>query len=115
MNCRKKCRPPKSKTVILLKPSEEMDDETGEPKLTFNNTGVVKAYIKPLRGRELVYANQTVMIVTHMFEMLYTGLTSNITPKWKLQYDGREFGITSVINIEENNRDLEIMAVEEIA
>ena len=92
-----------------------MNEETGETTLTFEVAGSTLAYIKPLRGRELVFANQTVATVTHEFHMYWNGVTRRLTPKWKLRYDDREFGITYVINVEEQNRDLEVMAIEEVA
>lgn len=72
---------------------------------------VCKAWvsIEPLAGRELWNAQQVQSLVTHRIRMLYrAGITSAMRVKWGSRY----FNIASVINPEEANVELELMATE---
>ena len=65
--------------------------------------------IKPLHGREAMYANQVDSNITHEIRMRYD---SGITPAMRLSCRGRTFEFLSVANIDERDRELAIMAKE---
>ncbi len=70
-----------------------------------------RAAIRPIRGRERVEGKRLESRVTHRITMRYwKGLTSENM----LRFNGREFNLDSVINVDERNEELEIMAIEVI-
>lgn len=71
-----------------------------------------RAYIKPLSGREQLHAMQLESPVTHKIVMRYV---SGITADMRVELGSRYFNIRAVINVEERNRWLEIMAEEGVA
>jgi len=67
--------------------------------------------VAPLSGRELMVAQQTASMVTHMITMrAYAGLNANN----RLVYDGRYFNIVSVRDIDERGKVMIIMAEERV-
>lgn len=66
--------------------------------------------IKPLRGYEKVQAAAIDSSISHKIESRYD---SALSVKNRLKLDSRIFKIRSVINIDEANKGLEILAVED--
>ena len=69
----------------------------------------VFASIKPLTGIENLQANQMSMGLTHRIEMHYRG---GIRPDWRIKYGNRYFAIMSIINVDEANRELQLLCKE---
>lgn len=69
----------------------------------------VRARIEPMRGREYVGSEQLTDETTHKFTIRYC---AGVAPKMRISWDGRLFDIQSVINHEERNREMFLMAVE---
>lgn len=65
--------------------------------------------VEPLQGREQILAMQTGMQRPYRFTLRYR---PGVTGAKMLQYDGRRFDITSVVDPEERHRQLVIMAEE---
>ena len=84
----------------------------GEPTLAPTTLATVWANIRPLTGRELFTAQQRAAEVTHFITMRHPGLT--VTPEMKLTYGSRTFDILSVLNLEEMNVTLQILAKEHL-
>jgi SPP1 family predicted phage head-tail adaptor len=77
-----------------------------------SNTATVTqtwASIEPLSGREAWMAKAQQDTSTHRIRMPYQ---PGITPKMQAVYQGRVFKFTSVNNIDELNKEIEIMATE---
>ena len=73
---------------------------------------MVRASLEPLRGGEALRALQLEDRVTHRITTRYR---AGITAKMRIRFKSRLFNIRSVINVEEANRFLEIMAEEGVA
>ena len=84
-------------------------DRYGEPSDTWADTRVVWAQVTPLTGDELIVARQVTPEVTHDIRMRY-GVT--VTPANRLLWGTRVFGILAVLNIEERNRELQLLCKE---
>lgn len=69
------------------------------------------ASIEPLSGRELWLAQQVQSQVSHRIRMRYLQGVKSLD---RLKHGGRIFNIASVINVDEANRELELMTVEVI-
>ena len=67
------------------------------------------ALIEPLGGRELFLAKTSQDTSSHRIRMLYQ---PGITARMRAKYQGRVFNFTSVNNIGEQTRELEILATE---
>lgn len=65
--------------------------------------------INPTTGREAGYADQTLSISTHRLNFLYL---PGVTSKMRINFKGRYFAIQSLNNIQERNREIELMATE---
>ena len=69
----------------------------------------VAAFVSPMSGREYeesqkIRAETTYKISTRFFR--------NITPEMRILYDGREFEIVSVLDLNERHEELQIIAVQ---
>lgn len=69
------------------------------------------ASIEPLSGRELWQAVQVQADVTHKVRVRYH---SGLDPTWIVKYQGRQFNVMSVLNIEERSRVLELLCMEQV-
>lgn len=71
----------------------------------------VRAAIWPISGKELIEAQKLEAKLTHRIRIRYL---SGLTPKHRIKLGSRIFKIHSVINFNERNREIEIMAEEEV-
>lgn len=69
----------------------------------------VPAAIEPLSGRELMTAQSTQSEVSHRITIRYL---PGVTAAMRIVYQGRYFNISAVMNIEERNREMQILASE---
>lgn len=67
--------------------------------------------IIPLTGRELWNAQQSQPDVTHRVEMRYL---EGLTTKKRMKYGTRIFNILSVLNLEEDGREMHLICVERV-
>jgi len=83
--------------------------EGGEVTETPLNVATVWAAVEPLKAREAWQAKQSQATTSHKITILYhPGITSRMRATW----DGRVFNFESVVNVDEANRELLIMATE---
>lgn len=96
--------------ITLRKKTVTRDTRGGEvvSRATF---ATVWASVEPLQGREYFAADKENAEVTHRIRLRYLkGVTSSMDVLWGT----RVFDIESVLNIGERNRELHLMAVEEV-
>lgn len=84
----------------------------GEEVITWSQVGVFWASVEPLRGREFVEMRQAHADVTTRIRLRVQDMT--ITPAMLATYDGREFEIESVIEVNERGRELHLMCRERV-
>lgn len=70
----------------------------------------LRVALTPLRGNETFLAGCQFRRVTHRINSVFR---SGINGKMYGVYDGRTFEFTSVINVDEENRETEIIAIED--
>ena len=85
-------------------------DSYGEPTASWSTDETVWASIEPTGGNEADIGEGQAGIITHRIFMRYT---ANATPKKRLLFGSRVFGIVSVLNHEERNEYLVISCKEE--
>lgn len=88
-------------------------DAYGAETKTWTTQRTVWAGVEPLTGREYLEARATTQTVTHRFRMRRQP-DFDVTPTMRLSYDGRTFDIESVLNIGERDREIVVMAVENV-
>jgi len=67
------------------------------------------ASIRPISASEIIKSDREEMDISHRIKIRYR---SGITSDMKIVYGSREFDIHSVININEANREIELLATE---
>ena len=88
----------------------------GDVTVAFASIGNAWAQISPLNGRELWAAQQARSSVTHQIMFRGCGSSSGfpLKPKDRIEYQGRYFNITAVLNINERGIEYKVMAEESI-
>jgi len=94
---------------IRLKSPIQTPDGMGGITKTWGTVGVYWASIEPLRGREYIESHLENAEVTGKIIMRYLAA---INPAMKIEYGNREFEILSVINVDEKDRELQLMVKE---
>jgi SPP1 family predicted phage head-tail adaptor len=110
--------------VIEYQPTPQNDfDGTGGDWVTFSNC---YADVRPLRGRELIDAQQVQSHITHNIETEFVyGAHSGMRIKVRRQVlvtedepehddNYRFFEITSLVNVNEGNRSMELLCIEKV-
>lgn len=94
---------------IAIQSLTEVTTDAGEVTETATTLATVWAAIEPISGREEWLAKQSQATTTHKIVMLYR---DDVTSDMQALYNGRTFRFDSVINLNEANRHLQIMATE---
>lgn len=92
---------------------DENRDQYGQPIQAWATVADVWANVEPLSGRELWHAQQVQPDVTHRITIRYAR-GRKVGPEWRAIYNGRTFNFLSVLNLEERNRTLQILAMERV-
>ena len=94
---------------VEIQVEESVRDEAGGVANSFITKAKRWARVEPLRGREFFEASQTNSSVTHRVRMRhFPGLTT----RHRLLYNGRVLSIRSVMNIDEQNIEDELLCEE---
>lgn len=99
------------KQIILQSPSGTRD-AIGERVTTWVDVATVWAEISPLSVRDLLAAGQTQSEVTHRVRVRYESTIAAIDASWRVLFGVRVFVITGVRNINESNREFELLCSE---
>lgn len=84
-------------------------DSTGQPQETWTDVAEVWAAVEPIRGREYFAAQQVNAETTHRVRIRYL---VGVTPMMRILFGARVLRIEAVINVDERNRELQLMCVE---
>jgi|TARA_R100001530_G_scaffold134471_2_gene109399 SPP1 family predicted phage head-tail adaptor len=96
--------------ITIQKPTKAQS-ATGEVTDSFSNFATVFASVQPLSGREAVQAEQGIAESTIRIRMRYI---NNLTVDCQIIYKGRTLEINSVINIDEINKEYELLCSESV-
>ena len=97
---------------ITIQSSVKTGDGGGGFTVAWSNLATVRGKIEPLRGREQLHGMQLEARVTHRILIRYR---SDVTAANRILFGTRTFNIRSVLNVDERNRWLEILAEEGVA
>lgn len=79
---------------------------------TWSDAFTTWANVMPVGQKEFTAQDKLQTEITHKIHMRHDSNTSTITPKHRIQFDGRTFDIQQVINLHERDIRLEILAIE---
>lgn len=95
---------------LTFKSTNTTADSFGEVSESPTTTvATVWGSINPLSGRELLQAQQVQAEVTHRVRIRYR---SGLDPSMQIVFGTRTFDIVSIINLEERDREIEILCKE---
>lgn len=90
-----------------------VSDGAGGLTQTYSDTHTFFAEIEPLEGREAIEAEQLIGKQGYKFTTRYSSEVANIDNESRLKFGTRFFNIHSVVNLDEQNEFLQIVAWEE--
>lgn len=97
------------KRIAIVSNKNNQETTYGQNKPDPVTVATVWGSIEPLSGRELMRAQEIVASVTHRVRIRYR---SGIEPSMHVVCHDRTLGIEAVLNLEERNRELELLCVE---
>ena len=97
--------------LVTIERQSTSQDTAGQQLDSWAEVGKEWVSIKPVTGREYFNASGERSEVTHRIRMVY-GRT--VAPRDRIVYGSRTFDIKSVLNLDERNRELELMVSEHI-
>jgi len=98
--------------IDLQSNSETVDALGGVVSGWSNYATSVPATVTPLRGVERDGSGQIETQTTYKITIRCLASVENVSPKYRVQYDGRTFDIKSVVDVQERHRMIELMCVE---
>ena len=100
------------KRVTIKKPNESRDSFGDVVDAAATTVATRWASIAPLRGEERSSADQLTDVTTHRIRIRYSSELAAANSSWWIEYDSRRFDFVSVLNIDERNAELEVLARE---
>lgn len=104
-------KPAKNRLIILQSPAGTRD-AIGERVTTWTNVASVWAEISPLSVRDLLAAGQMQSEVSHRVRIRYESAVAAINSSWRVLYGTRILVISGVRNINEADREIELLCSE---
>ncbi len=95
--------------ITFLKPSEVLKNLAGENIPVYSEYKTVWAYVAPKTGREYDESQKIRAETTYNITTRYHG---GITTDMRIKFGEKEFKIESILNIDERNNELKIVASE---
>lgn len=100
--------------VIKKKSSSDFDEGGQTLVLPPDDVATVWASIEPLRGQEALLARQLDATLSHRITIPWSSDIATIDPSHFIDFGDRRFHISEVRNIREENREMEIIAGEQV-
>lgn len=94
--------------ISIEKPNITQGDY-GEPVTSWSNFAKIRALVEPLRGREFFDSQKFNEETTHRIKIRYL---SGLNSEMRIKFNERYFNILSVLNINEQNKEMHLMCVE---
>ena len=98
-------------TVSVFEPVRARTD-LGEMQESWLKVAEVPAAIMPVSAADRIRGDQAVSDVTHRIRLWWF---EGLTHTHQLRMDGRTFEIRAVLNLDERNKGMEVMATEQAA
>ena len=96
---------------VELQEATETRGDYGDVTREWSTIATRWAGIEPMSGREIMQADQVNAKLSHRVRMRYD---ADVTPAKRLKFGSRIFDISSVINRDEKNAELEVLCSEAV-
>jgi len=96
---------------VKIQSATQVQSASGEVTRTWTTDAVVWASVDPLTGREFIDAQQVSAGLSHRVRMRHR---DGVSPKMRIEHDGRTLQVESVMNVGERNRELELLCKEAV-
>jgi SPP1 family predicted phage head-tail adaptor len=96
---------------VEIQEAAETTDANGATSRTWSTWRRCWAAIETPSGRETLQSGSPTALLSHLVTIRYV---AGVTPKMRIKYGPRIFGIGSVVNVNERNEDL-LLACAEVA
>ena len=100
------------KHKIIIERQTKTPDGNGGNVLACVTNKTLRAKIKPLSGKERLFASRLEADITHRVTIRYT---TDILASDHINYNGRYFNMRALLNMDEANKFIEISADEGVA
>lgn len=100
------------KHLVTLQSPTGSQDAVGQRTTTWIDEAQVYADIIPLKADTRIAAAQGRMSTTHRVRLRHSPISARIDGSWRIYYDDRIFTIDSVINVDERDREFELLCTE---
>ena len=97
---------------VTIQNYTESQNTFGETTKTWADYATIWAAIEPVKGREFWESQQVNAEITTKITMRYL---AGVKPKMRVLDDNRIFEIDSVINVDERNRELQLLVKENVS
>lgn len=114
MAIKNRCLAGRLRHQITVESAVESEDAYGDITSSWSTLYTARASVEPLVGREYYAAQQVNAENNVKFRMRYSATIATTTAKMRVLFDGRYFDIQSVINIEERNKEMLLMTIEDV-
>ena len=94
---------------------EENQAESGEPEITWSDFVTVWAHMMPMDGTERFANEHLAGERATKIRIRWSSTTAQITEKFRAVYGSRIYDIISILNRNERNKELIIMAKERLS
>jgi SPP1 family predicted phage head-tail adaptor len=96
---------------VIIKNFTTAADTMGQPINTFATLATVWARVTPKSGSEFVNEGASKIQKVYEVTIRYTG---DINETYKIEYDSKDLNIQSIIDIDERNRTMKLLCIEDI-
>lgn len=99
---------------IAVDEPTETQDSTGDPIVTWTEQAVVRAEIRPLRGRERLQGNAITADIDARVFTEWAPFWDDVTPKWRIRHlnkGGTIYNVTAIANVDMRNHEVEITVI----
>jgi SPP1 family predicted phage head-tail adaptor len=95
--------------VTVQAPAFTRDPKTNQKLASWRDVATIWGLLQPLHGREAVNAQQLKAEVTTKFTTRWQGAALTLDESMRLAHGGSAYQITQVLNIDERNRELQVL------
>lgn len=81
----------------------------GEPVRAWIAAATIWVEVVPLTAKEFITAKQLASQINIIFRKRYTTALAGLEPRMKITYNNQDYNIESVINVQNKNKEVEIL------
>lgn len=101
------------RSLVTIQKETRVADAAGGYSTTWGTFAAdVWAGIEPLSARERLRASQLEQAVTHRITLRYSDDVKALSAAHRVKFGTRLFNIAGIVNLDERNRELQVLAVE---